>query len=304
MKRIIFICLFISLLFGCSFIENLRNVTVDSVSLNETSVSLNISQSVQLEATVSPANSTNKNILWSSSNEDIATVNKNGKVTAKSLGEAVITVTTEDQNKTASCKIIVNPVNVTGISINETSKNLMIKDEVTLTATVNPENATNKTISWSSSNEEVATVDENGKVTAKSLGEAIITVTSEDQNKTAACDIKVTTIDNLVSCRMNTGGLSINGENYSTLPTTFINKSSHDVIINKLEVLAKVKNANGELLYSERVLFGENLNEICKANNELTYSRAGGNYQYCYASFVVTWEYSYDNISYILTKEF
>ena len=165
---------------------------VQSVGLNKTELALEVGKTGTLEAKVEPSDATNKNVTWSSSNPEVATVD-NGVVTAVSAGEAIITVTTEDGAKTATCKVTVNApqtVPVTGVTLDKAELTLEEGSTGTLKATVAPQNATNNTVTWSSSNPEVATVD-NGVVTAVSAGEAIITVTTEDGAKTATCKVTV-----------------------------------------------------------------------------------------------------------------
>ncbi len=167
-------------------------IAVTGVSISETTKELNVGENFTLTATIEPTDATNKNVTWSSSNEDIVTV-ENGIVTAVAEGNATITVTTEDGSFTASCNIKVNTVAVTGISISETTKELNIGENFTLTATVEPNNATNKNVTWSSSDKAIATVD-NGVVTAVAEGNATITVTTEDGSFTASCNVKVNTV--------------------------------------------------------------------------------------------------------------
>ena len=166
---------------------------VQSVGLNKTELALEVGKTGTLEAIVEPSDATNKNVIWSSSNPEVATVD-NGVVTTVSAGEAIITVTTEDGGKTATCKVTVNAlqtVPVTGVTLDKAELTLKEGSTGTLKATVEPQNATNNTVTWSSSNPEFATVD-NGVVTAVSAGEATITVTTEDGGKTATCKVTVT----------------------------------------------------------------------------------------------------------------
>jgi uncharacterized protein YjdB len=130
-------------------------------------------------------------MTWSSSDKTVATVS-DGKVTALKAGKATITVTTEDGGKTATCEVTVKAkvYPVTGVTLDKTSATLTEGDDLTLTATVNPSNATNKTMTWSSSDKTVATVSD-GKVTALKAGKATITVTTEDGGKTASCEVIV-----------------------------------------------------------------------------------------------------------------
>jgi hypothetical protein len=147
-----------------------------------------------LTATVVPTNATNKNVTWSSSSTDVATVN-NGIVTAIAAGSATITVTTVDGGKTAACSVTVqtadpNAVAVTGVTLNVSALTLTAGYTGVLTATVAPVNATNKNVRWSSSNTDVATVN-NGTITAIAAGSATITVTTVNGSKTAYCPVTV-----------------------------------------------------------------------------------------------------------------
>ena len=168
-----------------------ETIAVSSISLKQETATLTVGGKLTLEATVLPENATNKKVTWKSGDETVATV-KDGVVTAVTAGEATITVTTEDGNFTAACEISVNNaiVSVTGVTVTPTEKELLIRETVQLTATVEPGDADNKAVSWTSSNEAVATV-EDGLVTSVAAGEAIITVTTEDGNLTASCNITV-----------------------------------------------------------------------------------------------------------------
>ena len=165
---------------------------VQSVGLNKTELALEVGKTGTLEAIVEPSDATNKNVTWSSSNSEVATVD-NGVVTAVSAGEAIITVTTEDGAKTATCKVTVNApqtVPVTGVTLDKAELTLEKGSTGTLKATVEPQNATNNTVTWSSSNPEFVTVA-NGTVTAVSAGTATITVTTADGNHKATCAVTV-----------------------------------------------------------------------------------------------------------------
>jgi uncharacterized protein YjdB len=155
---------------------------------------LEVGETVQLNAEVEPENATNKDVTWSTSNENVATVSESGLVTAISEGEATITVTTIDGGHTASIKVTVEkppPVLVTGVTISEGDQELEVGETVQLNAEVEPENATNKDVTWSTSNENVATVSESGLVTAISEGEATITVTTIDGGYTDSIKVNV-----------------------------------------------------------------------------------------------------------------
>ena len=177
----------------CKVTVSETSVAVTGVTLNKTTLTLEAGASETLTATITPADATNQKVSWKSSKEAVATVDANGKVTGVKAGEAVITVTTEDGGKTATCKVYVNTatVAVTGVMLNKTETTILEGSSETLVATVLPENATNRNVSWKSSDEAVATVDANGKVTGVKAGEAVITVTTEDGKKTNTCKVTV-----------------------------------------------------------------------------------------------------------------
>ena len=200
----------------CKVTVSETSVAVTGVTLNKTTLTLEAGASETLTATITPADATNQKVSWKSSKEAVATVDANGKVTGVKAGEAVITVTTEDGGKTATCKVYVNTatVAVTGVMLNKTETTILEGGSETLVATVLPENATNRNVSWKSSDEAVATVDANGKVTGVKAGEAVITVTTEDGKKINTC--KVTVKSNTV----NVTGVSLNKSSISIMVGT------------------------------------------------------------------------------------
>ncbi|MCL1908511.1 MAG: Ig-like domain-containing protein [Holophagaceae bacterium] len=170
-------------------------VSVSSVSLNKSALSLTVGGSETIVHTILPANATNKSVGWSSSNATVATVS-NGLVTAREAGTATITVRTADGGHQASCIVTVNagtPVSVTGVTLNKTSTTMALGGTETLTATVQPTNATNQAVTWASNNSSVVSVS-NGTITAHSVGSATITVTTQDGNHQATCAVTVSSI--------------------------------------------------------------------------------------------------------------
>ena len=145
--------------------------------------------SITLTATIAPANASIQGLIWKSNNNAAVIVDQNGKVTGVAPGSANITVTTVDGCKTATCTITVAATPVTSISLDKTSASLKAGETVTLTATVKPDDATDKTVTWTTSDATVATVS-NGVVTAKKVGTA--TITAKAGEKTATCAITVT----------------------------------------------------------------------------------------------------------------
>lgn len=170
-----------------------QTVSVTGVSIEPSSASLTVGDTTKLSAMVSPDNATDKTVSWSSDNSGVASVAADGTVTAVAEGTATITVTTTDGGKTATASITVKAakVNVTEVSISG-GNSVEVGKTLTLTAAVLPENATDKTVSWSSDNTAVATVDGSGKVTGVSAGSANIKVTTTDGSKTAVAAVTVT----------------------------------------------------------------------------------------------------------------
>ena len=171
---------------------------VTGITLSQHELSLLKGATATLTATVIPADAPNKNFSWKSDNEAIAKV-ANGVVTAVSKGETIIRVTTEEGNKTDECKVIVkeadDPVAVTGVKLAYNDLTLKIGKSFTLVANIEPANATNKAVTWSSSNSTVASVTNIGVVQAKAAGTADITVTTADGGHTATCSFTVTAED-------------------------------------------------------------------------------------------------------------
>ncbi len=166
-------------------------VPVASVELNQTTLELIAGKEATLTATVKPDDATNKTVAWESNATNVATVDNNGKVTAKAAGEAIITAKVGDKQATCNVKVTAADVAVESVTLNQSSLELVAGKEATLTATVKPDNATNRTVAWESNATNVATVDNNGKVTAKAEGTAIIAVTTADGNHKATCTVTV-----------------------------------------------------------------------------------------------------------------
>ena len=140
-----------------------------------------------LTATVSPEDAMDKSVQWNSDNPSIATVDQNGKVTAINGGRAKITASAG--GFTASCTVICVNIPVTAVVLNKTSLSLAKGSSKKLTATVSPSDATDNTVKWSSDNPSVATVDQNGQVTAVNAGNAVITASAGDI--AATCEVSV-----------------------------------------------------------------------------------------------------------------
>ena len=173
-------------------VQTPTEIKVSTISLNKTTASVTKGKTLQLTATVTPGNATNQKVKWSTSNKNVATVSENGLVTAKSAGTATITCTAQDgSNVKATCKVTVT-VPVSGIQLSQTSAALTVGDTLTLTKTIYPSDATNQAVTWTSSSDAVASVDSNGKITAKTAGSAVITCKSVSDNSVVGiCNVTV-----------------------------------------------------------------------------------------------------------------
>jgi uncharacterized protein YjdB len=173
---------------------NVSTVNVIIVSLNKTSLTLVEGTSESLTASVYPSNATTPTLKWTSSNTNVATVDSTGKITAKSLsGYAIVTATSTDgSGKFAECYVITQArVAVTGITLNYgTELDLLLGDSTYLKATILPSTATDTTVTWSSSNTSIATIDETGLLKSVALGET--TITAKVDNKSVTMKVNVT----------------------------------------------------------------------------------------------------------------
>lgn len=165
-------------------------ISATSISLNLNQANLKVGETIQLEATVLPTTTTDKSVIWFSSDDSIASVDANGLVTANKEGTAEIIA--KAGSKEASVSITVISTLAEAITLNRTTATLNVSGTIQLRASVSPETTTDKTVTWISSNEAIATVNSEGMVTAHGLGECDITATTADgSNKTASCHITV-----------------------------------------------------------------------------------------------------------------
>lgn len=205
---------------------NVLPIPVESVSLSKSESKMDIGSTLLLQAKILPTEATNKSVKWESSDASIATV-KDGLVTAIKAGTVDIKLISEDGGKVAICRIEVNPQGVKQVILNKLSADLWKDDYLNLIADVKPSDAVNKNVIWSSSNASIATVDQNGKVTAKSAGTVLISATSEDNPFiNAQCAINVKTIESVVSAHITSSATSnIGGSVTGSISSALINSS-------------------------------------------------------------------------------
>lgn len=173
-------------------------VKVSGVSLNRSNLTFSSEgETFDLKATVRPTNATNSKVSYTTSDDSVATVSSTGVVTARAEGSSTITVKTADGNYTASCKVVVKypePEIIHVSSVSLSSKSLRFEEKnrtVSLSATVLPDNAENKSVVWSSSNTSVARVDSLGNVTSVGNGTCMITVRTLDGSMVDTCAVMV-----------------------------------------------------------------------------------------------------------------
>lgn len=157
--------------------------------VGDKTVTMGLNQTSQLQVKITPSDTTNKNVQWTSSNNSVATVDSNGGVTSKNSGSTIITVTTHNGLKTEFFIEVETPV--TNITLNSNEINLNPGGTFKLDATVNPSNASNKNIKWISANESIATVDRSGNVAADVAGTTYISAVSADGKVVATCTVNV-----------------------------------------------------------------------------------------------------------------
>lgn len=170
------------------------NKEVEKIELVESKISLSIGQTKQIKAIIFPSDATLQTLKYSSSNTEVATVNENGLITANALGNTEITITDEEGKVEVKCQVMV-VVPVEDITIAKTSLDMNIGDSVSLSYTITPDNATNKSVIWEIDNPEIIQISSSGKVAAKKIGTAIVKIITEDGNKEVKCTITVKPYD-------------------------------------------------------------------------------------------------------------
>ena len=214
-------------------------ISVSQVTISPTTANMTVGDTKQFSVKIDPANATNQEVSWSSSEPSVASVDSKGMVTAKAEGKATITVTAKDGGVSSKATVTVSNkvVPVTGVTVSPTSLTMEIGDSKSLTVTVNPSDATDKTYTVSSDNTGVVEIDKSNNVVAKGAGTANVTVTTTDGAQTATC--KVTVNKPLMTIEASPTSLSFGevnvGEN-STKTFTISNTGKAEVKVSGISV--------------------------------------------------------------------
>lgn len=202
-------------------------IAVEAVTLDKTEAALGIGETVNLIPTIAPANASDKRVTWSSTNEDVASVDDHGVVTGRTVGTATISAQSIDGGKVASCTVTVEDnIAVAGITLSETEIDINLGGTSQLIATITPENATNKSVTWSSTDESVAAITAPGQVTGRGVGTATIIATTLDGQKTAECKVNVLQPVESITINPNPVNLSVGGSQELTIAFTPANASN------------------------------------------------------------------------------
>lgn len=232
-------------------------VTVDKIlipiynlTLNTESLQVEKNRYDKIEATVNPDNATYANIMWTTSNPDIVQVDSYGVIKGIEIGKAIITATTEDGSKSAECEVEVIPVQLKGISLKNSEIELKEGETSNIEVILTPEDAPKPNLIFSSTKTSVATVDENGKITAIKQGTTKITVTTEDGEHTTTCNVTVVPkVIKVTDITLNKSTIQMYVGNVETLQATILpeNAENKKIIWSSSDEKVATINENGEI---------------------------------------------------------
>lgn len=247
-------------------VQAAKTVKAKSVSLNKTIYTIKKGKKIKLKATVNPKKSTQKKIIWTSSNKKTVTVTQKGTITAKKNGTAIITAKVKGTNKKAKCKIIVG-VPVTSIKLSSTSIMLTEGNSTTLKKTISPSNASVKTVTYASSNKNIVQVNQSGKLTAKKEGVAKITVKTKDgTGKKAVCTVQV---KRKITTETDKWNYTLDKSNKIITLKKYVGSDKNVTVRNSYEIGGvKYKTRVGELLFCMSSYYKKDVQEGEKSTIE------------------------------------
>lgn len=221
-------------------------INVSEINIKKDKLSINIGESTQLACSVLPKDATNKTLLFSSSDEKIATVDENGKITGITPGNCEITVTDCTKKIKTVCNVTINIIEIKNVSLDDKNVTLGVGQSYILVSSFTPNNASKKELEWKSSNENVVTID-NGNIKAIGEGTADVTITSHNK-KTATCSftVKSSNPDNPTKYIMNTSNIRSKSDKNST-SLVKLNRNDEIEILKTYNNWSKVRTSNGTL---------------------------------------------------------
>ena len=251
-----------------SEVEDAEVILPTKVTLNASNINLDLNQTYQLRATVSPSNATDKSVTWSSTNTNVATVDSTGLIKVVGYGKSYITAITVN-GKFATCTVNVASIEPKGIKLSQTTANLQLGNSLQLTATINPDNATDRTITWTSDNPECVAVSQEGLVTAVNPGKAVITAGTVN-GKQASCTVisynpdggEVTLKPEETFQLPVPAGISSGGLKYSSDNTSAVTVSSKGLLSAVGIGAAKITQQSGDILITYAVTVTNPLQKI------------------------------------------
>lgn len=207
-----------------------EDLTIKSLTLDQSTLSLTINETHQFVVTITPTNLQAPVYTWTTSNKNIVSVDDKGEIKAISVGEATITVFNPDKTLQSSCKVSVQPINATAISLDIKSLELLVDEEIALTYKITPDNTTNKQITWSSADINIATVDNTGKVKAIGVGETKITAKTNNLISDV-CDVKVNPVKaTTISLSQNSISMEMSDKQTLSVSFTPVNTTNKKII--------------------------------------------------------------------------
>ena len=203
---------------------------VTGITLSETNITIDLKTTrLQLRASVAPDNALNKTVIWSSTDSSVATVDQNGLVTIRKAGKTSIIATSQDTpSVTAVCNITVN-IPVASVALDETNKTMYVGQSSRLTYVMLPTNASNNSVSWLSTNTNVATVDKTGLVVAKNVGSTVIILKTLESGQTVYCNITVRRV--ATGIKLDAATLNLKAGEVHIFKPTLTPKDSTDTAI-------------------------------------------------------------------------
>ena len=258
----------------CTVTVTDNTIPATNIELDASSKTMTVGEKAKLTATVKPDDSTDK-VTWKSNNDKIVSVDENGNITALAVGETEVIATAGSVS--AVCKVTVEGVKVSEVKLDKTSVSLKAGETAQLTATVTPDNATDKTVTWTSSNEKIATVAD-GKITAVAPGTATITATSGD--KSATCTVTVSKEAQIIKDPKKYPGVPKDYAKVDPVVTTVNSDGTKDMLVMFSISDSDVKNFRGARVTFKRAdgkTFSHSL-ILGKYYTDVTYVKDGNNY--------------------------